>query len=216
MSQREIAYASFKDALFQEKLVPGQFVTQKELCELLSVSISPMRDALKDLEGENLVEVLAQTGLRIAHVDKIFIKEAFQMRRFIEIGAVRHVAQSENLDFLRDVKDKTTSILKRAESSIDRDLLSEAQEVDMLMHFELIRALDNSMLTDSHSRIYERIRLIRLNGRYIPSRLEGALNEHLAVINACLDGDADRAANQLEHHFNVAENRALGNGEVVL
>lgn len=210
------AYALFKDSLLSNRLTPGEFLTQKELSDQLGVSIGPLRDALKMLESERLVEILPQKGIRIAHVDAVFIVEAYQLRRFIEIGAVRYVAELPDREFLRPVLDQMLAINARTESMIDAGLLREALAADEEMHRILIAALDNSLISESYGRITDRIRMIRLNRGYAEARVKTALGEHLEIVKACIAGDADEAAKAMGHHLGISEARSLGKGEGIL
>lgn len=208
--KKERAYSSFKDALFDGALMPGQFVTQQELCDLLNMSVTPMRDALKELESEGLITVMPQKGLQITLITKMYIKDAFQMRRFLELGAVRFVAEMDDRSFLNDILDDMQAIMARAEVLIDRDLLIEAHRLDDRMHFHLISALDNALVSEMHMRVTDRIRMIRLNGMYSEPRLIPILKEHTNVLTACLTGDQESAVKALEYHLSVSEQRALG------
>jgi len=84
-----------------------------------------------------------------------------------------------------------------------------ALQVDWTMHTLMIESMDNQILLTAHQQNFDKIRMIRLHGRsprYIPLALE----EHLVVIKALKQRDADRAAAGLEHHLKCAERRALG------
>ncbi len=109
---RQVAYQSFKTALFERTIRPGQFLTQRELCGALNVSVAPMRDALRQLEAEGLVELLPQTGMRVTSVDTRFIRDAFQLRRMLEVQACRGV---EDLgSWPANLMIRTESIVTRA------------------------------------------------------------------------------------------------------
>ena len=208
--RRTQAYDAFKEALFGGKLTPGQFVTQKELCDLLNVSVAPMRDALKDLAAEELVEVMPQVGVRIRHVDRKFVNDAFQLRSFIECEALREIIASGDLGFMAPIYEETKNVLKVADNEITPELLQEAQALDMRMHEGIIAALDNEMIADVHAKVSDRIKVIRLNHRYVEWRLKSALTEHLAVMEACLEGDSERAVAALKNHLAVSRRRSLG------
>ncbi len=89
---REVAYERFKAQLFKRNLVPGQFVSQGELCALLDVPLGPTREALKRLEAESLVRLIPQRGIQIADIGVTLIHEAFEFRTILELAAVRHFA----------------------------------------------------------------------------------------------------------------------------
>ncbi|MEO1017781.1 MAG: GntR family transcriptional regulator [Pseudomonadota bacterium] len=207
---RTDAYRLFRDGLFEAKLRPGQFISQRELCALLDVPLGPLREALKRLEADGLVQVLPQRGIRVTEVDRRFIRETFHLRRILEADACRWYAEFGALDELRRIERATTKILNRAGRNPGLALLEEAFEVDWRLHDLLIEAQDNRLIVEIHRVNTDKVKLIRLNGDFTPARVVPGMEEHLAVIEALLRRDAERAVAALMHHFDVAEARSLG------
>lgn len=207
---REAAYSTFKASLFDEKIRPGQFLSLRELCQTLDVSMSPLRDALRLLEGEGLVELLPQRGLRIAMVDREFIRNAFQVRRFLELGACRELATMDDWPELHKLRDRTQAVINSAGDGVDVALLKEAYDTDWEFHNGLVATMDNGVLTDIHRHNADKVRLIRLNARFTPSRVLPAMREHLVVIDALLERRFGEAANAMANHLQISEARALG------
>jgi DNA-binding GntR family transcriptional regulator len=208
---REVAYDRFKAQLFKRNLVPGQFVSQGELCELLDVPLGPTREALKRLEAESLVRLIPQRGIQIADIGVTLIHEAFQFRTVLEIAAVRHFVAGASDDTLATLERDTTAVLHAfdGEASDDPRLLDRALQVDWGMHDLIIESMGNRIMTAAHQQNFDKIRMIRLHGRS-PRYLPLAMEEHLAVITAMKARDADKAAAALEQHLLCAERRALG------
>ena len=208
---REVAYERFKAELFKRNLVPGQFVSQGELCELLDVPLGPTREALKRLEAESLVRLIPQRGIQIADIGVTLIHEAFEFRAILELEAVRRFAQSAPDAVLDDLEQSTRNVLRRLEAmrSVDSRLLDAALQVDWGMHTMIMEAVGNHILMTAHQQNFDKIRMIRLHGRS-PRYLPLALEEHLAVIGALKKRDPDEAARTLRLHLEGAERRALG------
>ena len=208
---REVAYERFKTELFKRNLVPGQFVSQGELCELLDVPLGPTREALKRLEAESLVRLIPQRGIQIADIGVTLIREAFEFRRILEFAAVRHFAQAADDATIADLERGTRGILQRMAPGnvVDGRLLDAALQVDWGMHNRMIEAMGNRILTSAHRQNFDKIKMIRLHGRS-PRYLPLAMEEHLVVIEALRKRDPDAAAAALERHLAAAERRALG------
>jgi DNA-binding GntR family transcriptional regulator len=206
---REVAYERFKVQLFKRNLVPGQFVSQGELCELLDVPLGPTREALKRLEAESLVRLIPQRGIQIADIGVRLIREAFEFRTILELAAVRRFAATADDATLAELERSTRAVLERMGDGADGKLIDVALQVDWGMHNLMIEAMGNHILTNAHQQNFDKIRMIRLHGRS-PRFLPLALEEHLAVINALKRRDADAAASALQRHLAAAERRALG------
>ena len=207
---REVAYERFKAQLFKRNLVPGQFVSQGELCALLDVPLGPTREALKRLEAESLVRLIPQRGIQIADIGVTLIREAFEFRTILELAAVRHYASYGDADALAAIEDETRAIHARlAAGEHDGRLLDAALQVDWGLHNLIIESMGNQILINAHQQNFDKIKMIRLHGRS-PRYLPLAMEEHLAVIAALKARDADKAAAALELHLQCAERRALG------
>jgi len=208
---REVAYERFKAQLFKRNLVPGQFVSQGELCELLDVPLGPTREALKRLEAENLVRLIPQRGIQIADIGVTLIREAFEFRTILELAAVRRFAQAADDATLAELERSTRAMHERMApgNDVDAKLLDAALQVDWTMHTLMIESMDNQILLTAHQQNFDKIRMIRLHGRS-PRYLPLAMEEHLAVIEALRRRDPDDAAAALARHLAAAERRALG------
>jgi DNA-binding GntR family transcriptional regulator len=208
---REIAYDRFKSELFKRNLVPGQFVSQGELCALLDVPLGPTREALKRLEAESLVRLIPQRGIQITDIGVTLIHEAFQFRTVLEVAAVRHFVTNARDDVLSELERNTTAVLNGFAGNDDTDprLLDRALQVDWGMHNLIVESVGNRIMMSAHQQNFDKIRMIRLHGRS-PRYLPLAMEEHLAVIHAMQRRDAEAAAAALEHHLKSAERRALG------
>ena len=208
---REVAYERFKAQLFKRNLVPGQFVSQGELCALLDVPLGPTREALKRLEAENLVRLIPQRGIQITDIGVKLIHEAFEFRTILEVAAVRRFARDAADATIAELERATRSVLERMATAdeFDTRLLDAALQVDWGMHNMIVEAIGNHVLTTAHRQNFDKIRMIRLHGRS-PRYLPLAMEEHLAVIEALRRRDPDDAAAALERHLAAAERRALG------
>jgi DNA-binding GntR family transcriptional regulator len=208
---REVAYERFKAQLFKRNLVPGQFVSQGELCDLLDVPLGPTREALKRLEAESLVRLIPQRGIQITDIGVTLIREAFEFRTILEAAAVRRFVATADDATLEALETSTRTMLDRLAANADADtrLVDAALEVDWRMHDLIVESVGNRILMQAHRQNFDKIRMIRLHGRS-PRYLPLAMEEHLAAIQAMRRRDADAAAAALEHHLACAQRRALG------
>src|SRR6187397_3280885 len=110
---REVAYDRFKAQLFKRNLVPGQFVSQGELCALLDVPLGPTREALKRLEAENLVRLIPQRGIQITDIGVTLVHEAFEFRTVIEVAAIRRFVKTADDATLEELERSTLAIQQK-------------------------------------------------------------------------------------------------------
>ncbi|MEE9388464.1 MAG: GntR family transcriptional regulator [Paracoccaceae bacterium] len=202
------AYESFKDRLMTGELKPGQFVTQRELATLADVPLSIAREAIQKLQHEKLLKVHPQRGIQITDITTRFIREAFQIREILESNAIRNFAEKHQ-DEAKSLLDKTREILASAKKDTSVKVLEKAIEVDWRMHDMVIEKMDNSLLTEMYQINATRLRLIRVNIRFSPDRVLGALSEHVEILESCARGDADSAESAVAIHINTALGQAI-------
>lgn len=210
---REVAYTRFRESLFDRTLRAGQFVSQRELCGILDVPMGAVREALKRLEADGLINLIAQRGVQIADVNVVFINEAFEFRILIETEAARRMARDPDTKALGTLRERTVAIIDAAQKETDGDLLALGMEVDLDLHKLLITVFSNALIRQSYQVLDDKIRLIRLNADYSPNRLGAAMSEHLGIIDALVEGDQAAAVSRLSAHLTTSWRRSLGQPE---
>lgn len=207
---RTMAYARFRESLFDRRLKPGQFVSQRELSELLDVPMGAIREALKRLEADGLISLIAQRGVQIADVNVAFINEAFEFRILIETEAARRSANTPDRERLNEIRAKTQQIIDQSGKTASDDLMQAGLQVDLELHEFLVSVFTNGLIRQSHQQLEDKVRLIRMNGKYTVDRLRAAMLEHLDIIDALLAGDEQAAVASLNAHLKTSWRRSLG------
>jgi DNA-binding GntR family transcriptional regulator len=211
-SLRAQAYENFQHQIAQANIRPGQFISQRELMQLLGMPLGAVRELIPRLEAEGLLRTVPQRGLQIAHVDLKLINNAFQLRGVLEREAAMHFAASVCDADLAAIEDAHLRIVRRARRGpIDDALLTDATAVDWGLHDLMIDALGNALISQTYRVNSLRVRLIRLEGSLLSSEaLLPAMEEHLWFIDALKRRDAQQVAARLGHHIESAHRRVLG------
>lgn len=212
VSQRVRAYQGFTQQILSGAILPGQFISQRELMTLLDMPLGAVREMIPRLEAGGLIKTVPQRGLQIAHVDLKLIRNAFQVRSMIEREAVLAFVQSASDAELEAIEQAHQHILARARAATatDAQLLDDAQALDWGLHDRMVDALGNDIVSDIYRVNSLRVRLIKLEQSVItPARLIPAMQEHLRFIAALRQRDATRAATLLDDHINSARSRVI-------
>ncbi|MDT8332800.1 GntR family transcriptional regulator [Roseomonas gilardii] len=213
---RSRAYDSFTRHLLARDLRAGQFISQRELVEMTQLPLAAIREMIPRLEAEGLVRTVPNRGMQIPHVDLGLIREAFQLRLFLEREAVA--------SFTRTASDETIAALEREHQAIIDECraaagiggitaahVQHAQDIDWSLHTSIINALNNSIIADIYRVNSIKIRLIKQEQtRLNETVLLPTMEEHLAVIAAIRSRDPQRAADAMGDHVNSARDRAMG------
>lgn len=211
-TQRARAYESFRQQILEANVRPGQFVSQRELVQLLDMPLGAVRELIPRLEAEGLLRTVPQRGLQIAHVDLALINNAFQLRLVLEREAAIRFCTSVSDADLQAIEQAHRRIVARAQRGpIDTALLTDAQTVDWGLHDLMIDALGNAIISETYRVNSLRVRLIRLERAMLSDdALLPAMQEHLWFIDALKQRDPARVAERLTHHIESAHRRVLG------
>jgi DNA-binding GntR family transcriptional regulator len=211
VSLRVRAYQGFTRQLLSGGILPGQFISQRELMLLLDMPLGAVREMIPRLEAGGLIRTVPQRGLQIAHVDLKLVRNAFQVRSMIEREAVLHFVHQASDAELDAIEASHRDILARASAQpSDPTLLDDAQAIDWGLHDRMVDALGNEIVTEIYRVNSLRVRLIKLEHSVItPARLIPAMQEHLQFIAALRARDATAATALLQDHIDSARNRVM-------
>jgi DNA-binding GntR family transcriptional regulator len=212
ISLRAQAYESFQQQIVDANIRPGQFISQRELMQLLGMPLGAVRELIPRLEAEGLLKTVPQRGLQVAHVDLKLINNAFQLRRLLEREAASRFVTTVSDSDLAMIELAHLNIVKRAKKkAIDDALLEDATTVDWGLHDLMIDALGNELISEVYRINSLRVRLIKLEGSTLsPDVLIPAMEEHLWFIDALKRRDAQAVVDRLSHHIESAHRRVLG------
>ncbi len=212
MGLRQIAYRRFKEALFSGRIRPGDFLSQREICSLVDVPLSPVREALKSLETEGIATLYPKRGIRIIQVDQKAFAKAIEARQIIEGEAVSRFAKHAPLDQIEEIERQTLEFVEEFKESdgLSGGMFAEKNRVDLLLHDSMMAFMDNPILTTAFQQATEHVRIFRLNIAANQRFFElPAINEHLIILQTVKERDAAAARAALEAHLDGTFRRAI-------
>lgn len=210
VSQRLLAYESFREKILNGQIRPGQFVSQRELTEQLGLPLGAVREMIPRLEAARLIVTVPKRGLQVASVDLKLVRNAFQVRAMIECEAVRHFTRTATDRELDELEMAHRSILERAEISDSEALDAEAQTVDWGMHDRMVDAMGNEILSEIYRVNSLHVRLIRIDAdRVVRLRVMPAMREHLVIIAAMKSRDEPAAVQAMTEHIETSKRRVV-------
>jgi len=211
-SLRARGYENFRQQILTANVVPGQFVSQRELTQLLDMPLGAVRELIPRLEAEGLLRTVPQRGLQIAHVDLNLIHNAFQLRAMLEREAALHFVKAASDSDLKLIEQSHLAIVDAASRGpITDELLTEATSVDWGLHDLMIDTLGNDLISQTYRINSLRVRLIHLERSTLSADiLLPAMQEHLNLIAALKARNSDAVAEHLAFHIHSAHQRVLG------
>jgi DNA-binding GntR family transcriptional regulator len=211
LSLGEQAYQKILAGLFDGTVPGAAFLSQRDLVEMLDVPVQPLRDALKVLEAEGIVKVHPRSGIQFVKADVEFAHNTYQFRTVIERAAARHFAEAGDMKQIKALIKEHHEMRKEVEtSSFSPRILAKVRVLDRAFHGAMIASLNNPFVQSTADRLQNYVKLIQLGKTSTRPYLLRSLDEHLAVLAACADRDADAAEKALTTHAQAALIRILG------
>jgi DNA-binding GntR family transcriptional regulator len=178
-----------RDMIVEGDLAPGARVIEAELCEQLGISRTPLREALKVLASEGLLELLPHRGARVTEVTARDVGELFEVIAALEGLAAEFAARRMSE---RDLE-RLCSMHERLERYHAARRRHDYFRVNHKIHHLIVALAGNGILTTTHARLLAQAR----RGRYLAilsnERWDEAMREHVDLMAALEACDAARA-----------------------
>ena len=198
----EQAAASLRDEILSGLIPSGTRLGEAELAGRLSVSRTPIREALSRLAAEGLVEIQPNRGARVATWTTEQLREIFELRLRLEPHAVRQAVPNLSGSQL-DELDELAEAMNRAD-------LSRLVELNRRFHGLFIDAAGSPPLAAALRGVTHAAVVHQNFHDYTPDALRRSLNHHVEMVAAARAGDGDWAEAIMRAHLYNARSTMLG------
>jgi DNA-binding GntR family transcriptional regulator len=195
-------YESLRQRIISGELQPGLPINEADFARELSVSKTPVREALRQLERDGFVENVPGRGSAISHIKPQDIREVLEIREILEVGAAKRAAWLRGSDELRRKREESRKLLQGEASQESVHEWGSWEDV----HLSIVKAVGNQTFLDMYQGLLDRIHRIRsyYGQRFTQRRLHEIISEHTAMLDAIVEGDAERAEEAVQHHLRNA------------
>ena len=193
----EETVAHVRTMLLEGEIPPGARIPERELCERLKISRTPLREALKVLAAEGLVQLLPNRGSRAAKLTDKDMRDLFEVCQGLEALA-GELACERITD--TQVAEIAASHAMMAQHHHDGDLL-QYYRCNRAIHEAIVAAAGNPVLSALYESVTARIRRARYVTPMTPPRWTMALQEHEAILNALRRRDGVALSHVLRTHL---------------
>lgn len=194
-------YETIREQIVSFKLPPGTMIYENELAETMKVSRTPIREAIRLLVSEQLLEVLPQRGTRIALISERKVSEARFIREQLELGAFR-LAAAKWGERDRSVESASfEALLAQQRAAAEAKDIALFMQLDEAFHRAVMEIAGNETLLQMI--YYMRAHLNR--ARYLAidqfGHMDRVIEEHRQLFEAVRGGDEQRATELLTQHI---------------
>ena len=187
---RELAVERLRDAILDGQLRPGERLVERVLCERLGVSRTVVREALRHLETEGLVDVVPQQGPAVARLDAGQAAQIYEIRAMLEALAARAAAERATPADIKALTKANADIQAAFAGGHGRDIVKATSDWYELM----FRIADKPMAWQVVQGLNARISQLRAVTVSQPGRAADAGAEMERIIGAIAAGDGEAAA----------------------
>lgn len=199
-------YELLKQAICDGEFEPGQWLQENELAEKLSVSRSPIREALRQLSADGLVVEVPNKGVFVREFTAKDIEEIFDIRVLMENYAIDKIDEHLSDENCTELK----NCMKEVESSFSRQDLSSYIEADTQLHDLIIKLSGNDFLSIAYERIHIMIQQFRSFSLVDnQQRFDESIVEHRGIVENILNHCPDKAKEINSHHLALAKEQII-------
>lgn len=186
-----IVYESLRQQIFEGDIYPGSWLREQDLVEEFNVSRTPIREALRRLESEGLVESVPFRGVKVASLNPEDIWEEYTVRIALESLAFELAVSNMSDETIQEVE----QMVLKMEKMLDQRKLDAFLEINRIFHLTLYNLSGSRRLVSMIESSWNRENLYRLKFLLtFPAAFEMEKAVHREMLNACRrrDGDAAR------------------------
>ena len=190
-------YGIMRRAIVNLHLAPGSNVNEKLICDQLGISRTPLREAILQLQSENLVSVIPNSGTYVSKIDLQSVFDGQLVRDALELKVVRLAASRMTPQFERTL-DFNMHQQKRMAADLDYDGFYELDEAFHTVICEFGASAHIWRIINGAKAQLDRVRRLSFP---LPSHIEVVLNEHMAVVDGLKLRDPDAAEAAMKTHI---------------
>lgn len=186
-----------RDRILNESYKCGDKLNELTLAKELKISRTPIREALKQLELEGLVESIPNKGVYVKGFSPRDIDDMFEIRLSLEGLAVSFAIDRMDEVHLAKIKE----VFELLEFYTTKGDFDKVNDFNILFHESIYQATQSTYFEQILKDIHYYVSVTSRHSIARPERLESSLVEHRAILEAIIDGDKDEATERIQRHI---------------
>lgn len=198
----ERAYESILAAISDGRLQPGERLNQDELAARLQISRQPVGQALNILKSQGFVRDNGRRGLIVAPLEREFFRAIYQLREALDSMTARLAASRCSPADIVEAR----RIVAQGRRAVQTGRVDDLIDADMRFHMWIYRVAGNPLVVDTMALYWNHLRRAMSEILRRPARREAIWDEHEAILDAIIDGNAKVAEKLAFAHASDAAN----------
>lgn len=198
LSRADFVYQQLRRGIRSGDFRPGDRMREADLAARLNVSRTPIREAIRRLASEGLLEVAASRGVMIIQLDKQQVRELYALRETLEGTAARLAAQHASADEISEMREL---LARPGNTNKSPDVVAKFNHA---FHRAIHDAAHNRYLAHALEHLSDSLALLPGTTFEMPGRAASAHAEHLAILAAIEKRDPEQAERLARSHIQMA------------
>lgn len=203
------AYEGLRTRILSGALTAGERLGEEELAEALGISRTPVREALRRLAAEGLVELLPNRGARVPRWDEDDVNDIFDLRALLESHGARHAATSSDETLIPRLESLCASMEQVHGSMQDVQDLARLASINRDFHAAVVAGAGSPRLSALVASLVNVPVIMQTFKQYSPEALQRSLRHHREIVDALVVGDGDWACAVMRSHVYAARHQIL-------
>jgi len=195
-----VAYEEIKNALVNNTYKQGTRLSEKQLCASLNMSRTPVREAIRMLVSEDLLEVRDGVGTFVKEQSQKDIEDAYDVRRTLEILAIRTAVDNFTEEELDDLENMFRGLLERY---LNNEAISveEFAETDWKLHDMIVKKSDNHYVQTVMNELRTTLKRYQSLSVQMIVNAHRSMEEHLQIVDCIRKKDMDLLSRVMDEHI---------------
>lgn len=194
---KDIVYRRLREMIINGTLSMGAKLSESVLAERLDVTKAPIRDALRQLQNEGLVQIKPQSGTFVFVLNDKEFNDLLEFRFHIESKALHLSFKNNNTLFIQDL----CTTIDKMSKALSKNSIKEYLALDNDFHETFIRHCMNSYFSESYELISARMATIRNYLGGSDEHMLRSFRQHEAIVDSLKRNDVDSAVAELQSHI---------------
>lgn len=194
-------YEILRDSILRQELPPGDRLELDELQDRLGVSRTPVKEALKQLATEGLVDIVPRRGTYVAELSAQEIAERFEVRQILELGAADRVIANltqADLEHIRQLYTEMTDLIEPGGGIAD---YFRYLDLDVDFHRAILQLAGNNQLLDTYNGLNLKLQMAKVFYLDRDKRADVVNRQHYEILQALENRNVETLKEAIRDHI---------------
>ncbi|MGN1001668.1 MAG: GntR family transcriptional regulator [Oscillospiraceae bacterium] len=200
-SKQSVAYSYLRTAIITGRFPPEKPLVEREICDKLGVSRTPVREALRRLGSEGLVDFVPNRGVFVAALSKEKAAQLYEMKEALEGMAARLCAERASEDALA----RMAECIALHRSYAENGEFEIAVDLDLRFHVILVESCGNPLIEQHAKSLLLQTRRLSQLAVYDTDQMEQFIRQHQTILDSIRNHDVTASIEAVSRHIRFVE-----------